>query len=89
MRTSALFAQKTSDFSKFIVCPHGQGGLSQYGHFTNKEGQFVAILSGRLYGLHLRIIISIGRIFTNRFTKYLFNFMFFELTLIYFIRTIL
>jgi len=23
--------QKTSNFSKFMVCPHGQGGLSQCG----------------------------------------------------------
>jgi len=22
-----FFAQKTSDFSKFMVCPHGQGGI--------------------------------------------------------------
>jgi len=26
MRTSALFGAKTSDFSKFMVCLHGQGG---------------------------------------------------------------
>jgi len=26
MRTSALFFKKTPNFSKFIVCPHGQGG---------------------------------------------------------------
>jgi len=26
MRTSALFDAKTFDFSKFMVCPHGQGG---------------------------------------------------------------
>jgi len=26
MRTSALFGAKTFDFSKFMVCPHGQGG---------------------------------------------------------------
>jgi len=26
MQTSALFGAKTSDFSKFMVCPHGQGG---------------------------------------------------------------
>jgi len=25
IRTSALFAQKPSNFSKFMVCPHGQG----------------------------------------------------------------
>jgi len=26
MRMSALFGAKNSDFSKFMVCPHGQGG---------------------------------------------------------------
>jgi len=26
MRTSTLFGVKTSDFLKFMVCPHGQGG---------------------------------------------------------------
>jgi len=26
MRTSVLLAQKTYDFSKFIVCPHGKEG---------------------------------------------------------------
>jgi len=33
MRTSILFGAKTSDFSKFMVCPHGQGmrGLNQCG----------------------------------------------------------
>jgi len=33
-----------------MVCPHGQGGLSQCGHFSDKgeEGQFLAILCGRL-----------------------------------------
>jgi len=34
MRTSALLVQKTSDFSKFMVYPHGQEGegtLSQCG----------------------------------------------------------
>jgi len=39
------------DFSKFMVCPHGQGGrgLSQCGHFeTRGEGQFFVILCGRL-----------------------------------------
>jgi len=25
MRTSAIFGEKTLDFSKFLVCPHGQG----------------------------------------------------------------
>jgi len=35
MRTFALFGEKNSDFSKFMVCPHRQ------------RGQFFAILSGR------------------------------------------
>jgi len=26
MRTSALLTQKITEFSKFMVCPHGQGG---------------------------------------------------------------
>jgi len=38
MRTSALLGAKNPDFSKFMVCPHGQG----------VGGQFFAILSGRL-----------------------------------------
>jgi len=41
MRTSALFAAKPSNFSKFMVCPHGQerrGGLSQCGYFADKAG---------------------------------------------------
>jgi len=38
MRTSALFGAKTSDFSKLMVCPHGQGRVDQ----------FFAILCGRL-----------------------------------------
>jgi len=41
MRTSILFGAKTSDFSKFMVCPHGQWGgrrrVSQCGYFTNKR----------------------------------------------------
>jgi len=39
--------KKTSDFSKFMVCPHGQGGLSQCGDFADTigGGQVFAILS--------------------------------------------
>jgi len=29
MRTSSLFGAKIPDFSKFMVCPHGQGELSR------------------------------------------------------------
>jgi len=28
MRTSALFGAKTSEFSKFMMCPRGQGDMS-------------------------------------------------------------
>jgi len=28
--------QKNLDFSKCMVCPHGQRGLSLYGHFADK-----------------------------------------------------
>jgi len=42
-----FFGAKTSDFSKFIVCPHGQGvgELNQFGYFAVKGevGQFFAI----------------------------------------------
>jgi len=43
--------QKTLDFSKFMVYPHGKGerGLSQCRHFVNKwQDLFFAILCGRL-----------------------------------------
>jgi len=33
IRTSALFCAKNFGFVKFMVCPLGQGGLSQCGHF--------------------------------------------------------
>jgi len=41
MWTSTLFGV-TSDFSKFMVCPHGQEGegLSQCGHFSDKRGRW-------------------------------------------------
>jgi len=39
MRTSALFVQKTSDFSKFMVCPHGQFGRGQF--FVNLRGRLL------------------------------------------------
>jgi len=38
MRTSALLVTKTSDFSKFLVCPHGQGGSSPANIFADKGG---------------------------------------------------
>jgi len=38
MRTSAFFGTKNSDFSKFMVYPHGQEGLIQCGHFAARRG---------------------------------------------------
>jgi len=43
-----LLVQKTSDFSKFIVCPHGQRGLSHCRQGEGGGGQFFAILCWRL-----------------------------------------
>jgi len=57
MRTSTLFGAKTSDFSKYIVCPHEQGGrgLSQCGHFVGKEegGNFSRFCADVFYGRSL------------------------------------
>jgi len=33
MRMSALFGAKTSDFSKFLICPHGQGKGVNFSRF--------------------------------------------------------
>jgi len=52
MRTSVLFGAKTLDFSKFMVCPHGQEvrGIEPVRTFCGQGGggQFIAILCGRL-----------------------------------------
>jgi len=45
-RTSEFLDQKTSDFLKFMVCPHGQGGLSHCGQ--GGWGQFFSLFCGRL-----------------------------------------
>jgi len=38
MRTSALFGAKKLKIFKFMLCPHGQGRLSQCGHFFGEGG---------------------------------------------------
>jgi len=52
IRRPRFFAQIASDFSKFMMCPHGQRDreLSQSGHFANKgeESLFYSILCRRL-----------------------------------------
>jgi len=49
MRTSAIFGEKNSDFSKFMMCPKGQGKrrVEPVRSFYEKEGQFFAFLCGR------------------------------------------
>jgi len=42
MRTSALFSAKKSGFFEIMVCPHGQGRLSQCGYFADKGRGFCA-----------------------------------------------
>jgi len=49
-------AKKTSDFSKFMMCPHGQveRELSQYGHFADKkESIFLRFCADVFYGRSL------------------------------------
>jgi len=46
---SALFGAKTLDFSKFMVCPHGQRGLSQYRHLADKGVNFSQFCADVLY----------------------------------------
>jgi len=59
MRTSALFGAKTPDFSKFMVCSHGQGErwLSQCGHFSDKGERvnFSRFSADVLYGRPLKV----------------------------------
>jgi len=54
MRKRLLFlVLKTSDFSIFMVCPHGQGGrVEPVRTYCGQRGgvQFFAILCGRLFG---------------------------------------
>jgi len=53
--------QKTLEFSKFMVCPHGQEGIEPVRTFFGQEGvgQFFAILCGRpLRTAHYRQAIT-------------------------------
>jgi len=38
MRASALFCAKKQDFSKFMVCSHGQGGVESVRTFFGQGG---------------------------------------------------
>jgi len=50
-----------------MVCPHGQGGMNQFGHFSDKggESQFFTILFVRMYfiddPLVLLILLFLGQ----------------------------
>jgi len=59
---SARFGAKTSFFfSKFMVCPHGLGGLSQFENFAVKRGHFLRICAEVFYGRSLICFaLSIG-----------------------------
>jgi len=61
-----FWCKKTSDFSKFLVCPHGQGrggGVSQCGYFVDKErgGKFFAILSFMYGPLSKPLAVAVQR----------------------------
>jgi len=47
-----FLVKNTSDFSKFMVCPHGQRrrGVEQCGHFANKGGRFSRFCADVIYG---------------------------------------
>jgi len=56
MRTTALFGAKNIRLFEILVCPHGQGGLSQCGHFADNGGRGINFLRFRVdvfYGRHL------------------------------------
>jgi len=58
MRTSALFSAKTPVISKFMVCPHGQGGREIEPERTRGPNfsQFCAdVLDGRPLTANLKL----------------------------------
>jgi len=55
-RCPNFLVQKTSDFSKFLVCQHRQGGLSKCGHFSDKEGGKVNFVTSFMEGPLLKIV---------------------------------
>jgi len=74
MWTSALFGEKTSNFSKFMVCPHGQGELRQCEFFEQRgrEGEsiFLRFYADDLYGQPLTKIFSMYCVLFNNQTFY-------------------
>jgi len=54
-----FWRQKTLDFSKFMVCPHGQERLSQCGHFADKR-------RGSVFRDFMRTSFMVGPFWRNR-----------------------
>jgi len=70
-----FLVQKTSDFLKFMVCPHGQGGkgLSQCGRFADKGGggQFWAdVFYGRPLSALPKNTSKLANFFTQPFLSF-------------------
>jgi len=59
MRTSALLVLKTTDFSKFLVCLHGQGALSQCGQKAE----------GSIFRDFMRMYFMDGPLHLNTFSR--------------------
>jgi len=59
MRTSALFGAKNSGFFEIYGVSVRRRGLSQCGHFSDKGGQFFAILCGHLLWRPLKTKVQI------------------------------
>jgi len=59
MRTSTLFDVKKFIILKFMVCPHGQGGVGPVEHFVDREGggQFSRVCADVIYGRPLLFFI--------------------------------
>jgi len=75
-----FLVQKSSNFSKFMVCPHGQRELSQCGHFSDKGGErvnFSRFCADVFYGL--LIIFRYFRFFFffhKKFSRFAFFLLF-------------
>jgi len=59
-----FFGRKTSNFSKFMMCPHGQRELSHCGHFSDNGGgvHFSRFYADAFYGRPITNIVQ----FTNQ-----------------------
>jgi len=70
MHTSAVFGAKTSNFSKFMACPHGEEGRG-CGHFSDKGVNFSRFCAYVFYGRPFKQISkSYTRICTINYAKH-------------------